>query len=139
MSADATIDRAELEAMVKPIREQLGWARREVMQLRDARLHCATKAERLDAQRRLPLARARRDLYQAILADVQRVIDSEGEVALSRFTREFLELQVEVKPVASGVAPKVEILLDRDSTERARQVFADDAARALRVGRRDAR
>ena len=98
-AASEVIDLAELAAMTKPIREQLGWARHEVVQLIDARNNAATKEERGEAKHRLPAARARRDLYKAILSDVQTVIESEGGTRLSPFAREFLETQVVVKTV----------------------------------------
>jgi len=99
MTASDVIDLTELASMAKPIRQHLGWARTEVAQLVFARNSAATKKERSEAARRLPATRARRDLYKAILSDVQTVIESEGGMRLSPFAREFLETQVEVKTV----------------------------------------
>lgn len=122
------IDLAELAAMTKPIREQLGWARHEVVQLIDARHNATTKEERGDARHRLPAARARRDLYKAILSDVQTVIESEGGTRLSPFAREFLEMQVEVKTVRPEV--KVVVVIDDAGRERMAQVVRAAIAKA---------
>jgi len=139
-AASEVIDLAELAAMTKPIREQLGWARHEVVQLIDARNNAATKEERGDARHRLPAARARRDLYKAILSDVQAVIESEGGTVLSPFAREFLETQVEVKdvtPVADscrtvdvdGAAVRVHGSVEM--TEQAREYFTQVVRAAI--------
>ena len=96
------IDLTELAAMAKPLREQLGVARHEVVRLLHESNTLPTRQERADARQRLALARTRRDLYKRLLFRVQDVLESPRPEA--RLTvLDFLAMRTELRTVVPGV------------------------------------
>lgn len=73
MTAPDVIDLAELAAMAKPLRHELGTTRRDIVRLIDASVHAATREARVEARQALRIARTRRDAYKRLLLGIQAV------------------------------------------------------------------